>query len=415
VRVLVINSGSSSVKFEVFATNPTGSLLRGEVQRIGGADPVVTVETGAATGALVAGQRGPERPVAARDHNEAFGVVLDALEVAGMSVATARFSAVGHRVVHGGDTFTDPALIDDAVLERVREMSLLAPLHTGANVAGIEAARAWLPDLPHVAVFDTTFHRTMPPYAREYALPRELARAHGMRRYGFHGTSHAHVVDRAGVLLGRPLEDLNLITMHLGNGASVSAIRGGRSVDNSMGMTPLEGLVMGTRCGDVDPAVPMLLGEVTGRSREDVHRLLNFESGLKGIAGESDMRDVHRLADDGDLDARLAIDMFCYRAKKYLGAYYAVLGRVDAVVFTAGIGENDPDIRSRICAGLERLGIEIDPLANAVTGGGERFISPAHSEVPVLVVPTDEELEIARETIACVLGKERDRGNAVRR
>ena len=236
-------------------------------------------------------------------------------------------------------------------------------------------------------------------------MPRALADEHGIRRYGFHGTSHSYVTGRAAEMLGRPIEEMDLITLHLGNGASVAAIRGGKSVDTSMGMTPLEGLVMGTRCGDVDPAVPMLLGEITGRTREDVHRLLNFESGLKGLSGESDMREVHRLADGGDLGAQRALEMFCYRAKKYLGAYYAVLGRVDAVVFTAGIGEHDADVRARICSGLGRLGIEIDQAANEQTFTGpdasERFISAAGAEVAVLVIPTDEELEIASVAFAC--------------
>lgn len=386
----MINSGSSSVKFELFDIEHARSLLRGEVERIG--------QAGAA----------------ARDHHEALGIVLGMLENAEPPADVREIVVVGHRVVHGGDRFTGPVAIDDSVLAGIREQELLAPLHTKANVAGIEAARAWLPEVPHVAVFDTTFHRTMPPYAREYALPRSLAREHGIRRYGFHGTSHAYVAHRAAAILGHSLEELNLVTLHLGNGASASAIESGRSIDTSMGMTPLEGLVMGTRCGDVDPAVPMLLGEITGRSREDVHHLLNFESGLSGLCGASDMREVHRLAASGDTDALLAVEMFCYRAKKYIGAYYAVLGRVDAVVFTAGIGEHDAEVRSRICTGLERLGIEIAEEKNraatgdaaTVTGAagalpGERIISPEGAEVAVLVIPTDEELEIARETYLC--------------
>ncbi|MDP2182141.1 MAG: acetate kinase [Actinomycetota bacterium] len=378
MQVLVINSGSSSVKFELFEIEPARSLLRGEVERIG------------QDGSL------------ARDHLEAFRAVLGMLESAEPPADVGEIVAVGHRVVHGGDRFTGPVTIDDGVLGGIREQELLAPLHTKANIAGIEAARVWLPGVSHVAVFDTTFYRTMPRHAREYALPRALAREHGIRRYGFHGTSHAFVAGRAAAILGRPLDELNLITLHLGNGASVAAIEGGRSIDTSMGMTPLEGLVMGTRCGDIDPAVPMLLGEITGRSREEVHHLLNFESGLAGLCGASDMREVHRLAEDGDADAQLAVEMFCYRAKKYIGAYYAVLGRVDAVVFTAGIGENDPEVRARICTGLTRLGIEIAGDANQVaTGSGVATISPPGAEVTVLVIPTDEELEIARETFAC--------------
>ena len=407
VQVLVINSGSSSVKFEVFDMEPSRSLLRGEVERIGEAEASAWIESSAA-GSEESGAGPGERDecaVKARNHHEALGIALDALGRAGSPVVVEDLAVIGHRVVHGGDRFTGPTLIDDDVVDSIQQLATLAPLHAKANVAGIEAARAWFPDVAHVAVFDTTFHRTMPFHAREYALPRALAQEHGIRRYGFHGTSHSYVSRRAAQMLGRPIEEVDLITLHLGNGASVAAIRGGESVDTSMGMTPLEGLVMGTRCGDVDPAVPMLLGEITGRTREDVHRLLNFESGLKGLSGESDMREVHRLADDGDPDAQRALEMFCYRAKKYLGAYYAVLGRVDAVAFTAGIGEHDAEVRARICSGLERLGIEIDHAANeeAPTGpdAHERIISVAGAEVAVMVIPTNEELEIARVAFAC--------------
>jgi acetate kinase len=282
------------------------------------------------------------------------------------------------------------------------QLALFAPLHIGANLAGIAAAREVCPDVPHVAVFDTAFHRTLPEHAREYALPRSLAREHGIRRYGFHGTSHEYVSREAAHLLGQPIEQLNLITLHLGNGASVTAIRGGQSVDTSMGMTPLEGLVMGTRCGDVDPAVPLLIRELTDLSREDVHRVLNNESGLQGLCGERDMREVHKLADAGDPDAALALEMFCYRAKKYVGAYCAVLGSVDAVVFTAGIGENDPDVRARVCEGLELFGIVVDGRRNAASESGPRPISPDGMPTAVLVIPTDEEAEIARLTYACL-------------
>ena len=311
---------------------------------------------------------------------------------------------MGHRVVHGGARFVEPTLIDDRVVEDISNLALLAPLHTRANLAGIQAARTLLPDIPQVAVFDTAFHRTLPPRAYEYAIPREIAQAYGIRRYGFHGTSHQYVAKRAAAMLGQPLGSLDLITMHLGNGASAAAIHRGESIDTSMGMTPLEGLVMGTRCGDVDPAIPMLLGEIAERAREDVNRLLNSESGMLGLCGASDMREVHRGADAGDEDAELALEVYCYRAKKYVGAYYAALGRLDAIVFTGGVGENDPEVRERICDGLDRLGIDIDASANNVTASLERFVSPAGSEVAVLVVPTDEEREIARAALACAQG-----------
>ncbi len=390
--VLVINSGSSSVKFELFDLDgPEPSLLEGEVERIGSPEASLWVERDGCR---------DEHLASIADHTEALTAALDALVAANVDLG--RITAVGHRVVHGGDRFTAPALLDDGVVESISALALLAPLHTHANLAGIEAARRCLPHVPQVAVFDTTFHQTMPACAREYALPREITRRHGIHRYGFHGTSHEYVAGRAAAVLGRRLEELDLITLHLGNGASATAIHAGASIDTSMGMTPLEGLVMGTRCGDVDPAVPMLLGEITGRSREDTHRLLNHESGLKGLCGESDMRSVHALAEAGDADAAAALDLYCYRAKKYVGAYHAVLGRVDALVFTAGVGEHDADVRARICEGLEGLGIQIDPARNASSSTEERAISPEDGRVAVLVIPTDEELEIARITRACL-------------
>jgi acetate kinase len=307
--------------------------------------------------------------------------------------------------VHGGTRHIEPTLIDATVLHDIRDLGLLAPVHAKANVAGIEAALTVFRDIPHVAVFDTAFHHTIPPVAHQYALPRELTRKHGIRRYGFHGMSHAYVAGRAAAMLDKPLAELNLITLHLGNGASVAAIRGGVSVDTSMGMTPLEGLVMGTRCGDIDPAIPGLIGELAKVSREQVNQVLNFDSGLKGLCGESDMREVHRLADAGDADAALARDMFCYHAKKYIGAYCAVLGHVDAIVFTAGIGQNDPDVRARICDGLECFGVALNAQRNASMAGGRRrelFINAEDSTAAVLVIPTDEELEIAHAALACL-------------
>lgn len=396
--VLVINSGSSSVKFELFELGGTeGSLVEGEVERIGSPEAAIWLESRGGEDA-----RRRQSSVAAADHGEALSTALDALARYEPRIELDEIDAVGHRVVHGGDRFVGPTLLDDEAIEGIRELALLAPLHTHANLAGIQAARACLPDVPQVAVFDTTFHRTMPPRAREYALPRDIARPHGIRRYGFHGISHGYVARRAAVMLARPLDALDLVTLHLGNGASATAIHAGESVDTSMGMTPLEGLVMGTRCGDVDPAVPMLLGEITARSREDVHRLLNHESGLMGLCGASDMREVHALADAGDADAIAALELYCYRAKKYVGAYVAALGRIDALVFTAGVGENDAEVRERICEGLGCLGISVDPVRNRKADTAERFVSPDDAAVAVLVIPTDEELEIARLTRECL-------------
>jgi acetate kinase len=400
MQVLVVNSGSSSIKFELFDMERERSVLKGEVERIGLANPSMWIDTLGVDGGVKSG------PVRASDHAEAMRAMLGALssnrEVVG---ASGGIVAVAHRVVHGGKRHDAPTLIDATVLEDIREMELLAPVHTRANVAGIEAALATFSAIPHIAVFDTAFHHSIPPVAYEYALPRELTRKYGIRRYGFHGTSHEYVAERAAVLLGKPLEELNLITLHLGNGASVTAIRNGKSVDTSMGMTPLEGLVIGTRCGDIDPAIPGLLRQLAGISREEVNHLLNFDSGLKGMCGESDMREVQRLAAEGDEDAELARDVFCYRAKKYVGAYLAVLGRVDALVFTAGIGAKDPDVRSRICDGLWRFGITLDSKHNASASGGrkrELFVSSKDSEIPVLVIPTDEEYELAKAALTCL-------------
>ncbi len=373
--ILVLNCGSSSIKYEMFSTDPRRSLLEGEIEGIGGSEEDYTI---------------------AMEH------VFDTLAEAGAIGDSCEFTAIGHRVVHGGDLFVDPVRIDDEIVERIRHLARFAPLHIGANLTGIAAARTVCPDVPHVAVFDTAFHRTLPEHAREYALPRPLAQAHGIRRYGFHGTSHEYVARQAALFLGRPIEDLNLISLHLGNGASATAIRGGQSVDTSMGLTPLEGLVMGTRCGDVDPAVPLLIRELTDLSREDVHRVLNNESGLQGLCGERDMREVHKLVDAGDSDAALALEMFCYRARKYVGAYCAVLGRVDGVVFTAGIGENDPDVRARVCEGLELFGIAVDGERNSAEVSGPRYVSPEGTPTAVLVIPTDEEAEIARLTYDCL-------------
>ena len=393
--ILVLNSGSSSVKYELFEMAPPRSLLQGQVEGVGGAGAVVRQE-------LRDSGESTEHAVDAPDHDTAMGLVFEALAEAGMSGAQCELMAVGHRVVHGGEDFVMPTLLDEAVIERIREFGRLAPLHSEANIAGIAAARAVCPDVPHVAVFDTAFHLTMPECAREYALPRSLVREHSIRRYGFHGISHAYVAREAARLLGRSPGDVNLITLHLGNGASACAISGGESIDTSMGLTPLEGLVMGTRCGDVDPAVPLLVAERTGASRDDMDRMLNEESGLLGLCGTRDMREIHELAGGGDPNARLAIELFCYRAKKYLGAYLAVLGQVDAVVFTAGIGENDADVRGRICEGLEGLGVVIDGERNTAPVSGPRPISPEDSRVAVLVVPTDEESEIARLAYDCV-------------
>ena len=307
---------------------------------------------------------------------------------------------VGHRVVHGGDRFSEPVVIDDQVERTIEELVPLAPLHNPANLEGIRTARRVFPDVPHVAVFDTAFHATLPPHAYAYALDRDIAKTYGIRRYGFHGTSHAYVSREAARLIGRPVEDCRVIVLHLGNGASAAAVRNGRSVETSMGLTPLEGLVMGTRTGDIDAGVVFHLRRQAGLSVGELDDLFNRKSGMLGLASANDMREVHRLADAGDDDAALALEVYCHRLRKYVGAYFAVLGGADAVAFTAGVGENDARVRAAALAGLDALGISVDPARNESSSRAARIISPDGSPVAVLVVPTNEELEIARQALA---------------
>jgi acetate kinase len=392
-RVLVLNTGSSSIKFQLFDMDDRAVLLSGQLERIGeeasrltwtakGGDPVSTDERVA-------------------DHREALARIFEVLTARG-GVAD-QLAGIGHRVVHGGERFSAPALIDDQVVEAIREQVPLAPLHNPANLLGIETALATFPDTPQVAVFDTAFHRTMPPRAHRYALPRDLADRLGIRRYGFHGTSHAYVSRVAAAHLGKPLAELNLLTMHLGNGASVAAVAGGRCVDTSMGFTPLEGLVMGTRSGDLDPAVVLYLQREAGMSLDQVDELLNKQSGLRGLTGVNDMREIQRRAAAGDEAAREAFDLYCYRIRKYAGAYAAALGHLDALVFTAGIGEHSAVVRAGVCDGLERFGVRLDPARNRLPPSNRpRTVSSDDSTVAVLVVPTDEELEIAEQTLAAV-------------
>ncbi len=392
--VLVLNAGSSSIKYQLLDMAARARLAVGQVERIGGEG----------TGRLVhhahAGTDAPHEVAESfADHAQALDAILEAFKAAGPDLSTVDLAAVGHRVVHGGTRFRRPTLIDDAVLSEIRELGSLAPLHNPANATGIEVARRAFPNVPHVAVFDTAFHQSLPAAAHTYAVPRAWREQYAVRRYGFHGTSHQYVARRAAALLGRPAQETNLITLHLGNGASACAIEGGASVETSMGLTPLEGLVMGTRSGDVDPALPAYLQRIAAFDGERVENLLNHESGLLALGGSNDLRDVWKAVDQGDADAQLAIDVYCHRIRKYVGAYYAVLGRVDAIVFTAGVGEHDPRVRMRSLEGLERLGIAVDPQRNESAERGERFISPRDHEVAVLIVPTDEEIEIARQAL----------------
>ncbi|MDZ7753949.1 MAG: acetate kinase [Gammaproteobacteria bacterium] len=367
--ILVVNSGSSSLKYRLYDMAHERELDHGTVEHL---DPT--------------GEAGSQREQALRRVFEA-------------TAARHPIAAVGHRVVHGGGEFRKPVRVDDTVLERLRRLDELAPLHNPACRLGIETALAVTPGVPQVAVFDTGYFASLPEKAWRYALPRELADTHGIRRYGFHGISHEYVAQAAAGHLRRPLDELRLITLHLGNGASASAIDRGRCVDTSMGMTPLEGLVMGSRSGDVDPAIVCHLQRRTGMDADNVEELLNRQSGLLGLCGEADMRAIRRRAEAGDGDARLAIDIFCHRLRKYIGAYGAVLGGLDALVFTGGMGEHDAALRGDVCGNLGFLGIALDPDRNAE---GNVCISPDGAAPAVLVVPTNEELAIARATARCL-------------
>jgi acetate kinase len=368
--VFVLNAGSSSLKYQLVDPDTAEVHVAGTVERIG--------------------EEGSDVP----DHEAAVRRALDAIE------GRPEPFACGHRVVHGGERFDSATVIDDEVEHAIGELSALAPLHNPANLEGIRAARAVLPDIPHVAVFDTAFHRTIPAAAATYAIDADLAARYHVRRYGFHGTSHQYVSRAAAAFLGIPLGESKIIVLHLGNGASACAVDGGRSVDTSMGMTPLEGLVMGTRSGDIDPAALFHLHRQAGLGFDELEQLLNRDSGLKGLTGKGDMRDVQAAAADGDEQAEAALAVYRHRIRRYIGAYLAQLGGLDALVFTAGVGENNSLLRRRTLDGLGHLGIRVDPDRNEVPSRQARRISPDDAPVAVLVVPTDEELEIARQTAA---------------
>lgn len=390
--VLVLNSGSSSLKYQLLVPSSGEVLAQGAVERIGEPGALLTHRTGSE-------RFDAEKPVP--DHAAALAALARQFAEHGPDLDAAGIVAVGHRVVHGGPHFSNPVLITDEILAEIRELSALAPLHNPAAAAGIEAARQRF-DVPHVAVFDTAFFSTLPAASATYAIPRELAAQHRIRRYGFHGTSHQYVCQVAAATLGRELSELNQVVLHLGNGCSASAIRGGVAVDTSMGLTPLQGLVMGTRSGDVDPALSTFLHQQLGLSVGDIDILLNQQSGLKGLAGVNDFRELLQLRATGDAYAQLAFEVYVHRLTFYLGGYLAVLGRLDALTFTAGVGENTPQVRAATVEGLEGLGIEIDPDANTAPSRGPRVISPATSRTAVLVVPTNEELAIGRQALELV-------------
>ena len=398
MKVAVINCGSSSIKYEVFAAEGLLQLAEGLIENIGSADGRLRQRRRRADGTC------DERSVARQlaDHRDGFELMASVNADDRILADASDLVGIGHRVVHGGERFREPALVDDGVLAAIRTLVPLAPLHNPSNLLGIEVARSRFPGVPQVAVFDTAFHHTLPPHARHYAVPHHLYEEHHVRRYGFHGISHSYVAGEASRHLGKPAAEVNLVTLHLGNGASAAAVQGGRSIDTSMGMTPLEGLVMGTRCGDIDPALHFYLVKAAGMSIGEIEDLFESRSGLRGICGLSDMRQILDQAETGNDLARLAVEMFCYRVKKYIGAYAAVLGRVDAVVFAGGIGENAPAIRERACEGLEHLGIAVDPAKNASAGGALCEIQGDRAPVKILVIRTDEEREIARQTVRAI-------------
>ena len=373
--VLVLNAGSSSLKYQLVVPETGEVLAKGLVERIG--------EAGG----------GPA------DHTAAMVIMTEALAAAGADLGALR--AVGHRVVHGGPDFSDPTILDNDVVAEIKDLIPLAPLHNPGAVAGIEAARAEF-DVPHVAIFDTAFFASLPPAAAMYAIPADLARTHRIRRYGFHGTSHRFVSRAAAELVGRDLDELNQIVLHLGNGCSASAVRGGTAIEASMGLTPLQGLVMGTRSGDVDPGLHTFLHNELGLSVGDIDNLLNKQSGLKGMAGVNDFRELEQRRAAGDAAAQLAFEVYVHRLKHYVGAYLAILGRLDVLTFTAGVGENNPALRAAVVEGMAGLGLAVDPGRNEEPSRHARVISPDGAAVTVTVVPTNEELAIAREAAALV-------------
>lgn len=393
MNVLVVNAGSSSLKYQLYDMTTEKVLAKGRVERIGMDCAILTHEASGHPECCEASE--------ILDHTAAIKKMLDMLthREFGVLRSIRDIEAVGHRVVHGGETFAESALVDDGVKLEIRKLFDLAPLHNPAHMTGIAAVENHLPDVPQAVVFDTAFHQTMPKHAYLYAIPTVLYRKHGIRRYGFHGTSHDYVSKQAAAFLKRPVESLKLITCHIGNGASCAAVLGGRSVDTSMGLTPLEGLMMGTRSGDLDPAVVPFAMHKEDLTLGEVNSMLNKHSGLLAVSGfSSDMREVAEAMEDGNVQAKLAFDMYAYRIRKYIGAYAAAMNGVDAIVFTAGVGENSAQLRAAVCEGLTFLGVSLDEARNREKTGEPRRITTADARTDVLVVPTNEELLIARDT-----------------
>ncbi|EOJ1123799.1 acetate kinase [Campylobacter coli] len=389
MKILVLNSGSSSIKFKFFDDKVVKAS--GLVEKIGEEKSKVILKNALNDETF-------ERELPIKNHEHGLQIVNELFKESGILEDLNALDGCGHRIVHGGRNLSEHCLVDDYVLKEIDRVSIFAPLHNPAHLAGIKTMIKASPDVKNTVIFDTAFHRTMPDFAYMYALPYDFYDKHNIRRYGFHGTSHAFVSARAAQLLGKNKEDLNAISAHLGNGASVCAIEGGKSIDTSMGFTPLEGLVMGTRCGDLDPAILPFISHLKGLTIEEIDTLLNKKSGLYGICGSNDFRDIGEKIEQGDDRARLAFDMFCYRLLKYIGAYFTVLPRTDAIIFTGGIGENAALVRQKVCERLSHLGVELDIELNNKKASCERMISTANSKVKIFIVPTDEELEIARIT-----------------
>ncbi len=386
--VLAINAGSSSLKFQLIRMPEETLVTKGLIERIGIKDSIFTIEVNG------------EKIKDIKDHEEAINIMLDSFKQHGIIDDINDIAGTGHRVVHGGELFPTSALVTDKVEEQIESLSELAPLHNPANLMGIRAFRKLLPNIPHVAVFDTSFHQSMPEQSYLYSLPYQYYKDYGIRKYGFHGTSHKYVSQRAAEIMNKPIEELRIISCHIGNGASIAAIDGGESIDTSMGFTPLAGVTMGTRSGNIDPALIPFIMQKTGQNAEEVLNVLNKESGLLGISGtSSDLRDLESDAEEGKERAQLALDVFASRIHKYIGSYATRMHGVDVIVFTAGVGENSSTVRAKVLEGLEFMGIYWDPKKNETIRGEEGFINYPHSPVKVIVIPTNEEVMIARDTV----------------
>ena len=389
--ILLLNCGSSSIKYQVIDADNEDVLASGIIQRIGDESGTIDHRVDGQTHHQTRGFP---------NHGRALTVLVQMFDEFGPKLASVK--AVGHRIVHGGSLFNSTTVINDEVIEHLREVSPLAPLHNPPGIAGIEAAMRSLPDVPHVAIFDTAFFSTLPAEAYTYAIPHELAAEHGIRKYGFHGTSHSFVSRKVAEVLDKPYDSFNQIVCHLGNGASISAIANGVAVEASMGLTPLAGLVMGTRSGDVDPGLHAFLARQVGMSIDEIDNTLNKKSGMLGLSGVTDFRDINDLIAEGDAGAVLALDVYVHRLLSYIGSYIAILGGVEAITFTAGVGENNPTVRAAIATRLAFLGVRLDEAANEARSKEPRAISTPESSIAILVVPTNEELAMARETKAAI-------------